>query len=123
MKKLLISTLIIIIFTTILLIISHPAYYPEKILIQVFTPEKKLELNATCKADFFDNGVKKIDDRYLINLHNGYYQLDTTELKYYKNYEIRIVCILPKNRGVGGIIINKTNIPCEVKDNYIVCPV
>ena len=95
--------------------------FPEKILIQVSDLENKTELNANCRADFFDESKRTVEDRQLTNLKDGNYELDTFELKDYKDYEIKIVCLLPKNKGVGGLIINKDNIPCERKQGYLVC--
>ena len=105
----------------LIFILTTKQSFPEKILIQVFDLEKKIELNANCKADFFDKGQRIIEDRQLINLKNGYYQLNTIELKDYSDYEIRIVCVLPK--GVGGLVINKNNMPCENKEGHLICPI
>jgi len=113
---------ILICFIIFVFLFTTKQSFPEKILIQVSDQENRTELNANCKADFFDKGERIIEDRQLANLKNGYYQLDTSELKDYDDYQVKIICLLPENKGVGGLSIDKTNMPCEIKKDYVVCP-
>jgi len=93
---------------------------------------------ASCKADILKNNKLIINDKELneiqsmfkyINIKKwdikedrGYYELKTGFENYQGNFEIKIVCISPQNRGVSYTILNNTNLPCEVKDGgYLIC--
>jgi hypothetical protein len=126
---------ILICLIIFIFLFSTKASFPEKILIQVSNPDDKIELNADCKADFYDEGEKIIEKRKLNLDKAGYYQLDTSELKNYKDFEIIITCsklniqsLTNKitmdtfTKDIGKLIINSGNMPCEVEKDYLVCP-
>ena len=142
MKK--IYSIIIILFVFLLLIAielkiySNKSTAPETILIFIKdTDGIPPVIGASCKADIItsyeiieDKPLSEISSMFnYINIRKwdikqdkGYYELKTDLDDYRGNFEIKIVCISPQNKGVSYTILNNTNLPCEVKeDGYLIC--
>ncbi len=108
---------------------------PEIVFIRVLDGGTPVT-GASCKADIITETIV-VEDKPLEEIGNifnyispgelsglekrGYYKLETGLSKQDKTFEIKIVCINPGATGVSYTILNETNIPCEVKGDYLVC--
>ena len=140
-RLLALALFLLLVFSAVFFMGSSSRKIPSKVLIQVLDSDKNPILNASCKADITtENEV--IEDKLLKEIENirdvlpaislpnqikdsekGFYQLDTGIEEYKGNFEIKIVCISPQAKEVGYVVLNNTNIPCEVKDKgkVVIC--
>ncbi len=131
----------IVIFVIILLVVielkirSNKSTAPETILIFVKDSDGITPVTgASCKADIYtdykiteDIQMTEIKSMYQyvdirkwdIKQDKGYYELKTDLEDYRGDFEIKIVCISPQNKGVSYTILNNKNLPCEVGDEGV----
>ena len=126
----------IIIFVIIFSEVQHNTKpVPKTIFIRVLDDEEPV-LGAFCKADIIsekfiveDKPLKEVESLFDYLPPNalygfrekGYYKLETGLSKKDKIFEIKIVCINPGATGVSYTILNNTNLPCEIREGYLIC--
>ena len=132
----LLVTLGIIILVIIFSEVQHNTKpVPKTIFIRVLD-NKEPVLGAFCRADIISENFI-VEDKLLEEVESlfayispntryglkekGYYKLETGLSKKDKIFEIKIVCINPGATGVSYTILNNTNLPCEIKEGYLIC--
>lgn len=134
-----ISAIVLIFILLFAFLENSEKIIPQTIYFRVLDENKNPITNATCKADILGNDIN-IDDKSFIEIRNiitelpsisaskpsdklGYYKLETGLNSSVENFEIKIVCVSPKNKDIGYKILNSSDMPCEFleKGDVIIC--